>query len=75
MYAAVAAGIYPDVLASQKALGSGFAETYTPNPESVAQYATRYAQYQALGKFVESVTTSHSEEPVMEPETPAITTA
>jgi len=75
MYAAVAAGIYPDVLASQKALGSGFAETYTPNPESVAQYATRYAQYQALGKFVESVTASHSEEPVMEPETPAITTA
>jgi L-ribulokinase len=75
MYAAVAAGIYPDVLASQKALGSGFAETYIPNPESVAQYATRYAQYQALGKFVESVTASHSEEPVMEPETPAITTA
>jgi L-ribulokinase len=74
MYAAVAAGIYPDVLAAQKALGSGFAETYTPNPASVAQYATRYAQYQALGKFVESVT-NQSEEPVMEPETPAITTA
>jgi L-ribulokinase len=75
MYAAVAAGIYPDVLAAQKALGSGFAETYTPNPASVAQYATRYAQYQALGKFVESTTAAHSEEPVMEPETPAITTA
>ncbi|MDO7886864.1 ribulokinase [Hymenobacter cheonanensis] len=75
MYAAVAAGIYPDVLAAQKALGSGFAETYTPNPASVAQYATRYAQYQALGKFVESTTPSHSEAPVMEPETPAIATA
>jgi L-ribulokinase len=74
MYAAVAAGIYPDVLTSQKALGSGFAETYTPNPVRVADYAARYAQYQRFGKFVESAT-SQSEEPVMEPETPAITTA
>ncbi|RZK39475.1 MAG: ribulokinase [Hymenobacter sp.] len=53
MYAAVAAGIYPDVLSAQKALGSGFAETYTPNPASVVAYAARYAQYQALGRFVE----------------------
>ena len=61
--------------AAQKALGSGFAETYTPNPASVADYAKRYAQYQALGKFVESATTAQPEEPVMEPETPAVTTA
>ena len=31
MYAAVAAGLYPDVLAAQAGLGSGFAETYTPD--------------------------------------------
>jgi L-ribulokinase len=74
MYAAVAAGIYPDVLASQKALGSGFAETYTPNPASVADYAARYQQYQALGKFVESATAGHAE-PVVETETPALATA
>ena len=74
MYAAVAAGIYPDVLAAQKALGSGFAETYTPNPGSVADYAARYAQYQALGQFVESATTGHGEQ-VAETETQAITTA
>ena len=54
MYAAVAAGLYPDVLAAQKALGSGFAETYAPNPARVADYAARYAQYQALGRFAES---------------------
>ncbi|MGI4874713.1 MAG: ribulokinase [Janthinobacterium lividum] len=53
MYAAVAAGVYPSVLHAQKALGSGFAETYTPNPARVADYASRYAQYQALGRFVE----------------------
>ncbi|WP_223649641.1 ribulokinase [Hymenobacter psoromatis] len=53
MYAAVAAGVYPDVLTAQKALGSGFAETYTPQPARVADYAARYAQYQALGQFVE----------------------
>jgi len=74
MYAAVAAGLYPDVPAAQKALGSGFAETYAPNPARVADYAARYAQYQALGRFVESTTTGPAE-PVAETETPAATTA
>ena len=53
MYAAVAAGLYPDVLAAQAALGSGFAETYAPNPARAAAYDQRYQQYQALGQFVE----------------------
>jgi L-ribulokinase len=74
MYAAVAAGIQPDVQTAQKAMGSGFAETYTPNPAHVADYAARYAQYQAFGKFVETTTTGQTE-PVMETETPAVTTA
>jgi len=74
MYAAVAAGLYPDVLSAQKALGSGFAETYTPNPERVADYADRYANYQALGQFVESTTTGPAA-PVTEPEMPAVATA
>jgi len=73
MYAAVAAGIHPDVLTAQKAMGSGFAETYTPNPDRVADYAARYAQYQALGRFVESVTVG--EETVVETETAAVATA
>jgi L-ribulokinase len=53
MYAAVAAGIYPDVISAQRSMGSGFAETYTPNPVRVADYQRRYAEYQALGEFVE----------------------
>ena len=56
MYAAVAASIQPDVLSAQCAMGSGFAETYLPNPARVADYAARYAQYQALGRFVEVAT-------------------
>ena len=73
MYAAVAAGLYPDVLAAQRALGSGFAETYLPTPARVADYAARYAQYQALGRFVESVTTGPAA-PVAAPQTAAATT-
>ena len=56
MYAAVAAGLQPDVTTAQKAMGSGFAETYTPNPARVADYRARYAQYQAFGRFVEVAT-------------------
>ncbi|WP_426058161.1 ribulokinase [Hymenobacter sp. B1770] len=56
MYAAVAAGIHPDVLTAQKAMGSGFAESYTPNPARVADYQARYEQYQAFGQFVETTT-------------------
>ncbi|MBF9143197.1 ribulokinase [Hymenobacter properus] len=75
MYAAVAAGLHADVLSAQKAMGNGFAETYTPNPARVADYAARYAQYQAFGKYVEAATVGQPDEPVMETETPAITTA
>ena len=53
MYAAVAAGLYPDVLAAQTSLGSGFAETYAPDPARAAAYDQRYQQYLALGQFVE----------------------
>ncbi|MDB5234966.1 MAG: ribulokinase [Hymenobacter sp.] len=56
MYAAVAAGIHADVLSAQKAMGSGFAESYKPNPARVADYQVRYEQYQAFGRFVETET-------------------
>ena len=61
MYAAVAAGRYPDVLSAQKAMGSGFSESYTPNPANVAAYQARYVQYQAFGQFVETATLSEQE--------------
>jgi L-ribulokinase len=56
MYAAVAAGVHADVLTAQRAMGSGFATTYTPNPARVADYQRRYAEYQAFGEYVERVT-------------------
>ncbi|MBT9395536.1 ribulokinase [Hymenobacter sp. NST-14] len=56
MYAAVAAGIHPNVVAAQQAMGNGFAETYSPNPARVADYQRRYEQYQAFGQFVEDAT-------------------
>jgi L-ribulokinase len=37
-------------------MGSGFAETYTPNPARVADYQARYEQYQTFGQFVEMTT-------------------
>jgi L-ribulokinase len=55
-------------------MGSGFAETYTPNPVRVADYQARYAQYQAFAHFVESATTGPTE-PVVESETAAIASA
>ncbi|GAB3839929.1 ribulokinase [Hymenobacter jeollabukensis] len=58
MYAAVAAGIHPDVPAAQKAMGNGFADTYEPNPARVADYEPRYQQYLAFGEFVEAQTPS-----------------
>jgi L-ribulokinase len=61
MYAAVAAGLHADVLSAQKAMGNGFAETYTPNPARVADYAARYAQYQAFGQYVEAATVGEAD--------------
>lgn len=58
MYAAVAAGIHPDVTTAQRAMGNGFADTYEPNPARVADYEHRYQQYLAFGAFVEQNTES-----------------
>lgn len=64
MYAAVAAGIHPDVLTAQRVMGSGFAETYMPNPARVADYQRRYEQYQAFGNYVEHITRQRAGEVV-----------
>ncbi len=54
MYAAVAAGIYPDTLSAIKAMGNGFETTYHPQPELVEIYAGIYKKYELLGQFVEN---------------------
>lgn len=53
MFAATAAGIYPDVQSAMNAMGAGFEKTYEPNPAVAAFYDGRYTRYQQLGNFIE----------------------
>jgi L-ribulokinase len=52
MFAAVVAGIHPTVEDAMTAMGTGFAESYEPNPENQKIYEKRYAQYKGLGDFI-----------------------
>jgi L-ribulokinase len=58
MFAATAAGIYPNVEVAMAAMGGGFDKEYHPNKQNAGLYKKRYQQYTALGKFVESHTNS-----------------
>jgi len=53
MFAATAAGIYPNVEAAQKAISSGFEHQYHPNPDQAEKYEKLYYQYSRLGAFIE----------------------
>lgn len=53
MFAAVAAGIYPNIETAEEALGQGFASTYTPDEERHAAYGRMYDRYVRLGAFTE----------------------
>ena len=55
MFAAVVAGIYPNIQAAQKSMGSGFDLFYEPNPDHVKIYQALYDQYNELGSFTEGV--------------------
>lgn len=54
MFAATAAGLYTKVEDAMKAMGQGFAVTYTPNEAHTAYYQKRYNQYKKLGNFIET---------------------
>lgn len=54
IFAAVVAGIYPDVTAAMKNMGGGFDAHYTPEPARVDHYAARYHNYQSLGTYLEN---------------------
>jgi L-ribulokinase len=56
MFAAVAAGLYPDIPSAQRALGSPIEKTYTPGAENSALYDGIYVQYKTLGKFAADLT-------------------
>jgi L-ribulokinase len=61
MFAATAAGIYPDIEAAQRAMSSGIESVYRPDPERARHYDRAYKDYLALGSFVENATKSRSE--------------
>lgn len=51
MYAAVAAGIYPDISAAAEALAVKSGKTYMPISENVAIYERLYTEYRALHDY------------------------
>jgi L-ribulokinase len=53
MFAATAAGIYPNVEEAMAAMGGGFDKEYFPDKAKAALYQTRYKRYLELGKYLE----------------------
>jgi L-ribulokinase len=60
MFAATAAGLYPQVEDAMEAMGQGFDAEYHPNPANISYYGRRYEQYKKLGNFIESQSKQHS---------------
>ena len=61
MFAATAAGIYPNVEEAMAAMGGGFDKEYFPDPAKATLYQKRYENYNALGRFIEQNTTNNHE--------------
>ena len=57
VYAAVAAGIYKDVVSASKQMGSDFEAVYQPDPQAVPYYQEQMKAYEALGHFIENEVT------------------
>ncbi len=55
MFAAVAAGAYPNVIEAQKRMGSGFDKTFTPDRKRAALYDKLYAKYTSLAASLEAL--------------------
>ncbi|HOA54141.1 MAG: ribulokinase [Clostridiaceae bacterium] len=53
IYAAVAAGFYPDVTAAQDALCEPYKDSFLPNAEKSEKYNEKYQKYLALGDFID----------------------
>jgi L-ribulokinase len=53
MFAAVAAGLYPDIPSAQKRLCAPIEHTYSPNPALRPVYDGLYGEYRRLGAFAE----------------------
>ncbi len=53
MFAATAAGIYPNVEEAMSAMGGGFDKEYFPDKGKASLYQNRYKKYTDLGRYVE----------------------
>ena len=54
IYAAVAAGIYPNVIDASKNMGSDFEAEYFPEPEKIETYKEHIQSYTVLSSFIEN---------------------
>jgi len=54
MFAATAAGLYPNVEEAMAAMGGGFDKEYQPNKQNAELYKKRFLKYKTLGDFVEN---------------------
>ena len=54
IYAATAAGIYPNVTEAIAAMGNGFDKVYQPNASNAKIYEAKYENYLSFGDFIES---------------------
>ena len=57
VYAAVAAGLYPNVIEASKTLGSDYEAEYLPQEEYLEEFATLMQRYEVLSDFVENTIT------------------
>lgn len=53
VYAAVAAGLYPNVIEASKTLGSDYEAEYHPQPEHLEHFSEQMERYESLSAFVE----------------------
>jgi len=65
MFAATAAGIYPDVQTAMKNMGPGFDTTYNPDPNKTEMYSKRYQRYLEFGQFIEEFKVTREENKVV----------
>ena len=56
IYAAVAAGVYDDVIQASKIMGSDFEAEYFPQSNQIQVYAGLMEAYKSLGAFIENTT-------------------
>jgi L-ribulokinase len=56
VFAATAAGLYPDIFTAQKALSAGTDRVHRPDPARMAVYDRLYEKFRRLGNFIEDET-------------------